>query len=86
MSETGVSHYGLLYGGPGDTESMERRTLLTAGLAVAAGLAGCNTDDPDEGPTTTGTATDTPTRTATPDPAEAPTADGLDDYRFDVGS
>ena len=64
---------------------MQRRHLLTAGLAVAAGLAGCNTDDPDEGPTTTGTATDTPTRTATPDPAEAPTADELDDYRFDVG-
>ena len=64
---------------------MQRRHLLTAGLAVAAGLAGCNTDDPNEGPTTTGTATDTPTRTATPDPAEAPTADELDDYRFDVG-
>ena len=64
---------------------MKRRHLLTAGLAVAAGLAGCNTDDPDEGPTTTGTATDTPTRTATPDPAEAPTADELDGYRFDVG-
>jgi hypothetical protein len=66
---------------------MKRRHLLTAGLAVAAGLAGCNTDDPVEGPTTTGTATDTPTptRTATLDPAEAPTADGLDDYRFDVG-
>jgi hypothetical protein len=66
---------------------MQRRHLLTAGLAVAAGLAGCNSDDPDEGPTRTGTATDTPTptQTATPDPAEASTADGLDDYRFDVG-
>ena len=64
---------------------MERRHLLTAGIAVAAGLAGCNTGGPDEGPTTTGTATDTPTRTATPDPAAAPTADELDDYRFDVG-
>ena len=64
---------------------MERRNLLAAGLAVAAGLAGCNTDDPDEEPTPTGTATDTPTRTATPDPSGAPTADGLDNYRFDVG-
>jgi len=63
---------------------MERRSLLTAGLAVAAGLAGCNTDDPDDGPTATGTATDTPTPTATPDPADAPTADELDNYRFDI--
>ena len=67
---------------------MERRRLLTAGLVVAAGLAGCNTTDPDEESTATATDGPTPTptstRTPTPDPAEAPTADELDGYRFDI--
>lgn len=65
---------------------MKRRQLLTTGLVVATGLAGCNTGEPDPEPTTTPTdgATATPTPTPSPDPADAPTADGLDSYTFDI--
>ena len=63
---------------------MERRRLLSAGLIVATGLAGCNTGGPDEEPT--GTATDSPSATTSPapDPADAPIAEELDSYRFDI--
>jgi hypothetical protein len=63
---------------------MKRRRLLSAGLLVATGLAGCNTGGPDEEPT--GTATDSPSATTSPapDPADAPIADELDSYRFDI--
>ena len=61
---------------------MERRRLLSAGLLVATGLAGCNTGGPDE----ERTATDSPSATTSParDPADAPIADELDSYRFDI--
>ena len=60
---------------------MHRRRLLAA-VAAVAGSSGCNTTDPDEDPTAT--TTDTPTTTPAPDPADAPTADELDGYRFDI--
>lgn len=64
---------------------MYRRRLLAA-VAAVAGLSGRNTGTPDGGPTATEMDAPTPasTRTATPDPADAPTADGLDGYSFDI--
>ena len=63
---------------------MERRRLLFAGLIVATGLAGCNTGGPDEKPTSTATDSHSATTSPAPDPADAPIADELDSYRFDI--
>ena len=59
---------------------MDRRTLLAAGVGIAAGLAGCNTDSGDTDPT------DSAPLTPTPDPADVPIAERVDRYRFDLGS
>ena len=66
---------------PNDAGNVYRRRLLAA-VAAVAGLSGCNTGNPDGGPTAT--ETDAPTTTPTLNSADASTADGLDGYSFDI--